>query len=198
MMKAESIAECMGQLNKFSLDQNSIDVISVVIRKKKEEDINLFNSCLDIVSEYDKLIHFDRELLGNLLKNLVVNKQIRISDDIRTIIEAFEINPQKVITLVSSNDENLLMHCFNIKGNMIFQKFHAILDDLVKKGYTEDEILKINKGLSFLLRQNTTVNAINETFSSLKIALNSSEILKKPQTYGIQNSEVIISLEQLM
>jgi len=197
-MKAESIAECMGQLNKFSLDQNSIDVISVVIRKKKEEDINLFNSCLDIVSEYDKLIHFDRELLGNLLKNLVVNKQIRISDDIRTIIEAFEINPQKVITLVSSNDENLLMHCFNIKGNMIFQKFHAILDDLVKKGYTEDEILKINKGLSFLLRQNTTVNAINETFSSLKIALNSSEILKKPQTYGIQNSEVIISLEQLM
>ena len=198
MMKAESIAECMGQLNKFSLDQNSIDVISVVIRKKKEEDINLFNSCLDIVSEYDKLIHFDRELLGNLLKNLVVNKQIRISDDIRTIIEAFEINPQKVITLVSSNDENLLMHCFNIKGNMIFQKFHAILDDLVKKGYTEDEILKINKGLSFLLRQNTTVNAINETFSSLKSALNSSEILKKPQTYGIQNSEVIISLEQLM
>ena len=198
MMKAESIAECMGQLNKFSLDQNSIDVISVVIRKKKEEDINLFNSCLDIVSEYDKLIHFDRELLGNLLKNLVVNKQIRISDDIRTIIEAFEINPQKVITLVSSNDENLLMHCFNIKGNMIFQKFHAILDDLVKKGYTEDEILKINKGLSFLLRQNTTVNAINETFSSLKIALNSSEILKKPQTYGIQNSEVIISLEQLL
>jgi len=197
-MKAESIAECMGQLNKFSLDQNSIDVISVVIRKKKEEDINLFNSCLDIVSEYDKLIHFDRELLGNLLKNLVVNKQIRISDDIRTIIEAFEINPQKVITLVSSNDENLLMHCFNIKGNMIFQKFHAILDDLVKKGYTEDEILKINKGLSFLLRQNTTVNAINETFSSLKIALNSSEILKKPQTYGIQNSEVIISLEQLL
>jgi len=198
MMKAESIAECMGQLNKFSLDQNSIDVISVVIRKKKEEDINLFNSCLDIVSEYDKLIHFDRELLGNLLKNLVVNKQIRISDDIRTIIEAFEINPQKVITLVSSNDENLLMHCFNIKGNMIFQKFHSILDDLVKKGYTEDEILKINKGLSFLLRQNTTVNAINETFSSLKIALNSSEILKKPQTYGIQNSEVIISLEQLL
>jgi len=197
-MKAESIAECMGQLNKFSLDQNSIDVISVVIRKKKEEDINLFNSCLDIVSEYDKLIHFDRELLGNLLKNLVVNKQIRISDDIRTIIEAFEINPQKVITLVSSNDENLLMHCFNIKGNMIFQKFHSILDDLVKKGYTEDEILKINKGLSFLLRQNTTVNAINETFSSLKSALNSSEILKKPQTYGIQNSEVIISLEQLM
>ena len=198
MMKAESIAECMGQLNKFSLDQNSIDVISVVIRKKKEEDINLFNSCLDIVSEYDKLIHFDRELLGNLLKNLVVNKQIRISDDIRTIIEAFEINPQKVITLVSSNDENLLMHCFNIKGNMIFQKFHSILDDLVKKGYTEDEILKINKGLSFLLRQNTTVNAINETFSSLKSALNSSEILKKPQTYGIQNSEVIISLEQLL
>lgn len=198
MMKAESIAECLGQLNKFSLDQNSIDVISVVIRKKKEEDINLFNSCLDIVSEYDKLIHFDRELLGNLLKNLVVNKQIRISDDIRTIIEAFEINPQKVITLVSSNDENLLMHCFNIKGNMIFQKFHSILDDLVKKGYTEDEILKINKGLSFLLRQNTTVNAINETFSSLKSALNSSEILKKTQTYGIQNSEVIISLEQLL
>lgn len=198
MMKAESIAECLGQLNKFSLDQNSIDVIAVVIRKKKEEDINLFNSCLDIVSEYDKLIHFDRELLGNLLKNLVVNRQIRISDDIRTIIEAFEINPQKVITLVSSNDENLLMHCFNIKGNMIFQKFHSILDDLVKKGYTQDEILKINKGLSFLLRQNTTVNAINETFSSLKSALNSSEILKKPQTYGIQNSEVIISLEQLL
>jgi len=129
---------------------------------------------------------------------LVVNKQIRISDDIRTIIEAFEINPQKVITLVSSNDENLLMHCFNIKGNIIFQKFHSILDDLVKKGYTEDEILKINKGLSFLLRQNTTVNAINETFSSLKSALNSSEILKKTQTYGIQNSEVIISLEQLL